>query len=243
MLKKTLLSSGIVLATLALSACNEKEPVSVKKLDTAEHSVQYSHKDGEITSAKIEKTLIAEGVHYTVIENPIDRPSNEVLEFFWYGCSHCLSAEPHVKSWEKEANILGKYKLNAVHSNLNENWMFDSFVFYSLNSLGKEKEVHSAYFKARQDGTINSDQSVAAFFESYGVTMDQMKQEMERPEVIEYINKMQAIEVQAKSGGTPSFIVGGKYMVKLQGMDDFGGWSGLGEILNQLAEKSVTEAK
>jgi thiol:disulfide interchange protein DsbA len=138
---------------------------------------------------------------------------------------------------------LGKYKLTAVHSNLNDDWAFDSFVFYSLNSLGKEKEVHSAYFKARQDGTIGSDESVAAFFKSYGVTIEQMQKEMEKPELIGVINEMLAREIQVKSKGTPSFIVGGKYMVKLEGLGDFGGWSGLGEILNQLAEKSINESQ
>ena len=47
---------------------------------------------------------VVEGKDYTVLSNP--QPTSgkniEVLEFFFYGCSHCYNLHPYLDEWEKE---------------------------------------------------------------------------------------------------------------------------------------------
>ena len=45
------------------------------------------------------------GKDYTVVQNPgkISVPGKiEVREFFWYGCPHCFTLEPHMQTWLKK---------------------------------------------------------------------------------------------------------------------------------------------
>ena len=45
------------------------------------------------------------GQDYQVLANPVkvEKPGKiEVREFFWYGCGHCYSLEPHMQSWLKK---------------------------------------------------------------------------------------------------------------------------------------------
>ena len=46
------------------------------------------------------------GTHYTELRAPVNTPDDskiEVLEAFWYGCSHCFRFEPLVADWESKA--------------------------------------------------------------------------------------------------------------------------------------------
>jgi thiol:disulfide interchange protein DsbA len=52
--------------------------------------------------AHAEQPAFKEGLQYTLIEPaPPTREGDEVevIEFFWYGCPHCNSLEPYIKSW------------------------------------------------------------------------------------------------------------------------------------------------
>ena len=43
------------------------------------------------------------GTHYQEIANPVntnDSSKVEVIEAFWYGCSHCFRFEPLIADWE-----------------------------------------------------------------------------------------------------------------------------------------------
>lgn len=45
------------------------------------------------------------GKDYTVVQNPgkVSVPGKiEVREFFWYGCPHCFTLEPHMQAWLKK---------------------------------------------------------------------------------------------------------------------------------------------
>ena len=47
-----------------------------------------------------------EGKHYVRIDPVVpplasDEAKHEVVELFWYGCSHCYDFEPHIKKWKE----------------------------------------------------------------------------------------------------------------------------------------------
>ena len=46
------------------------------------------------------------GTHYQELANPVntkDSAKVEVIEAFWYGCSHCFRFEPLIVNWEENA--------------------------------------------------------------------------------------------------------------------------------------------
>ena len=48
------------------------------------------------------------GTHYTELRAPVNTPDDskiEVLEAFWYGCSHCFRFEPLVADWGGWMNV------------------------------------------------------------------------------------------------------------------------------------------
>ena len=44
------------------------------------------------------------GVHYEVLSDPVltsDSSKIEVVDLFWYGCSHCYTFKTKLESWQK----------------------------------------------------------------------------------------------------------------------------------------------
>ena len=67
---------------------------------------------------------IVEGKDYTALTKPQPVAGGdkiEVLEFFWYGCPHCYSLHPHLKTWL--ANIPDDVSFQYVPAILRPNWV------------------------------------------------------------------------------------------------------------------------
>ncbi|XQW84178.1 hypothetical protein ACOYR1_13690 [Thalassotalea piscium] len=227
---KNIIAVIIISAFMALSACSEQESNQAKiETQVVETPVE--------TAAN--SFTIQEGIHYTVLQNPINRPANEVLEFFWYGCPHCKDADKYVKTWEKEN--AGVYQLLQAHSQLSQSWMFDASVFYGLKELDLEKKIHTDYFVERQNGSIKKQADLKIFLQKYDININDMIAALKKDSVIDLRASLHKAELQSKTNGVPSFIVGGKYLVNLEGLAEVGSWKGLGSVLNQLAAKSINE--
>jgi thiol:disulfide interchange protein DsbA len=68
----------------------------------------------------------------------------EVVEVFWYACSHCYALDPFIESWRKTKPAYIEFKRvpvtwQAVHQS-------HAKLFYTLEALGKEESLHSAVF-------------------------------------------------------------------------------------------------
>src|SRR5450432_1596992 len=73
----------------------------------------------------------------------------EVVEVFWYGCSHCYALDPFIESWRKTKPAYIEFKRvpvtwQAVHQS-------HAKLFYTLEALGKEEALHSAVFAEMHD--------------------------------------------------------------------------------------------
>ena len=75
----------------------------------------------------------------------------DVVEFFWYGCSHCLRLETSLRSQsfhEQVANttIDGQVQYKAsfarVPAAFNDEWTLDARLFYALDGLGMDGDGH-----------------------------------------------------------------------------------------------------
>lgn len=217
MLKKLLLTAAVLIGSISLTGCgSEKQEVAAS---------------GTIA--------IKEGVHYQVLEKTFDAPKNQVLEFFWYGCPHCFSAEKVVKPWAEQTK--NKYQFVKRHSHLNNSWMFDAFIYYGLNALGIEETVGYEYFVKRQNGGFEDEEAINDWLITQGTSRKELNNAAADPKTIELRDQMVLIEQSIDAGGVPAFVVAGKYKVLLSGLQDFGGWPGLTTVLEQLLDKAEKE--
>ena len=90
-----------------------------------------------------------DGVNYTrlVPAQPTAVPAGqvEVLEFFWYACPHCYALDPLVESWRKTKPPYITF--SRVPVMWGEGHRSLARLFYTLESMGKLDELHTAIFK------------------------------------------------------------------------------------------------
>ncbi len=90
-----------------------------------------------------------EGAEFTRIDppQPGDDPSKiEVVEFFWYSCPHCNTFEPDLEAWLSKlpADVVAK----RVPVQFNASFEPQQRLFYTLEAMGKLKEMHAKVFDA-----------------------------------------------------------------------------------------------
>jgi thiol:disulfide interchange protein DsbA len=159
----------------------------------------------------------------------------EVLEFFFYGCSHCFHLHPHLSAWEK--TMPKDVELTYVPTIFRDSWEPMARTFYALESLGQLHEMHDALYKAWNvdNKTLNDEAAVLDLLAPRGV---------DRAKFSAAYNSfsMQSKVVRAKQmirsysiSGTPTLVVDGKYMISgLQPADAI-------RVLNEVIEMARKE--
>lgn len=137
----------------------------------------------------------------------------EVLEFFFYGCSHCFHLHPTLSAWEK--TMPKDVELVYVPTIFRDSWEPMARTFYALESLGQLHQLHDALYQAWNVNNVDlSDEAkILAFVAPRGV---------DRAKFSAAYNSfsMQSKVVRAKQmirsygiNGTPTLVVDGKYLI------------------------------
>ena len=90
------------------------------------------------------------GTDYLVLDKPAPveaaRGKIEVVEFFWYSCSHCNAFEPALNAWAK---ILPKdVALRRVPVAFRDDFVPQQRLYYALEALGLLAKLHAQVFAA-----------------------------------------------------------------------------------------------
>ncbi len=99
-------------------------------------------------SAQVKPPLA--GTDYLVVEKPagVEAPAGkvEVVEFFWYSCSHCNAFEPALEGWIKRApkDIV----VRRVPVAFQESFVPQQRLFYTLEAMGLLDKLHGKVFAA-----------------------------------------------------------------------------------------------
>ena len=144
---------------------------------------------------------------------PTSAKKIEVLEFFFYGCSHCFDLHKPLSMWEK--TMPKDVELTYVPTIFRDSWEPMARTFYTLESLGQLHQLHDALYKAwNVDNNALSDEAkILDFVAPRGV---------DRAKFSAAYNSfsMQSKVVRAKQmirsygiSGTPTLIVDGKYLI------------------------------
>lgn len=164
--------------------------------------------------AQIEKYVA--GSHYTELAAPVntnDSSKVEVLEAFWYGCSHCFRFEPLIANWEATAGEdVDFVRFPAMWNALME---IHAQVYYTAEAMDALDTVHEPVFNAIniEGNRLQNENQIGALFAKYGISEEDFSKAFNsftvRTKVNQAKQRMQAYEIRS----TPNMIVNGKYLV------------------------------
>lgn len=164
--------------------------------------------------AQIERFVA--GTHYTELAAPVntnDSSKVEVLEVFWYGCSHCFRFEPLIANWEATmSDDVDFGRFPAMWNGLME---VHAQVYYTAEAMDALDVVHEHVFNAIniEGNRLQNEGQIGALFAKYGINEDEFAKSFNsfsvRTKVNQAKQRMQAYEIRS----TPNMIVNGKYLV------------------------------
>lgn len=158
---------------------------------------------------------IVEGKDYTVLTNPQptqDANKIEVLEFFWYGCPHCYSLHPHLKTWL--INIPGDVSFRYVPGILRANWVAAAKIYYAIEAMGIADVLHDKAYDAmhRDKIDLNNESVLFDWIEKQGIDRKKFETTYKSFGVQNQVARSTQMTRQYQLNGVPALVVNGKYL-------------------------------
>jgi thiol:disulfide interchange protein DsbA len=146
---------------------------------------------------------------------PTDDPTKiEVMEIFWYGCSHCFHMEKPLHTWLK--NKRSDITFKRMPGIPNKSWAPMAQTFFTMEALGLTEKLHGKLFTA-----IHKAKSLNPTNQKAALTWLTNNSGLDRSKVEETFNSFtvntqmkRAVQIFKSSGatGVPSLVVDGKYI-------------------------------
>lgn len=169
----------------------------------------------------------------------------EVLEIFWYGCSHCYNFEPHIKEWLQ--NKPDGVEFRRMPGIFRKNWVPHAKAYYTAEKLGVLDKIHGPLFDAihKEKKKIYDDDAIKKFFIKQGINKKDFTKVYESEEINikakqaflagqQYKTRTANGKVVPALQGVPSIIVNGKYIVS---GSTAGSFENVLKITNSLVDK------
>jgi len=140
----------------------------------------------------------------------------EVVELFWYGCSHCYRMEPALKKWlaNKPANV----HFVRMPAQLNKGWEIHAGAYFVAEALGIVDKVHEPIFKAihanrkpHSKPKLMKVDELAAFFLKFGVSREKFMKIYNSFSTRNKLAHARGMGQRYGARSVPTFIVNGKY--------------------------------
>jgi protein dithiol oxidoreductase (disulfide-forming) len=151
---------------------------------------------------------------YTQLKPPVHTESKkiEVLEFFWYGCSHCFAFEPALEAWVKKLPTDVIFKRVPVA--FNASFAIHQRLYYALEALDKVEALHGQVFKAMHvdKNRLEKDEEVIALMVKNGLDKQQFTDAFVSFSTSAKANQATRMAGSYKIEGVPSLAVQGRYV-------------------------------
>lgn len=156
------------------------------------------------------------GKDYTLVNPPQATSSGkkiEVLEFFFYGCSHCFKLHPFLSAWEKKKPK--DVELVYVPTIFNTGWESMARTFYALESLGQQKRLDEDLYTAWNVNNMDLSDAAKAteFVVQHGVDRKQFSDAYNAFSTESKLMRSKQMSQSYGLRGTPTLIVDGKYLI------------------------------
>ena len=167
----------------------------------------------------ISGTALAEaelGKDYSLLNppQPTSTKKIEVLEFFFYGCSHCFHLHPLLSGWEK--TMPKDVELVFVPTVFRDSWEPMANTYYALESMGKQQQLHDALYRAwnEQNMALVDEDTIADFVAKHGVDRAKFTAAYNSFAVQSKVTRAKQMIRSYGINGTPTLVVEGKYVIE-----------------------------
>ena len=157
-----------------------------------------------------------EGVHYEMLPEAVstsDPTRIEVVEVFWYGCSHCYSFESNINPWSRVlADDVNFQRVPAVwHATMG----LHAKAYYTAKALKVLDKLHAAIFEAMnlKKQKLENQEDIAKIFVENGVSLERFNKVFNSKGIEMAVDLAMKKQERYRTQGTPEVIVNGKYRV------------------------------
>lgn len=138
----------------------------------------------------------------------------EVMEIFWYGCSHCYSMEAPLSAWVKK--LPSDVYFKRVPGLPNPSWAPMAKAFYAMETLGVGEKLHTKLFEAiHKTKSLNpTDEKATIEWVTAQSGLDKSKVEgaFKSFTINTSLNRAAIIFRNSGATGVPSLVIDGKYI-------------------------------
>jgi thiol:disulfide interchange protein DsbA len=140
----------------------------------------------------------------------------EVIEYFWYGCPHCYTLEPHIEAWLK--SLPPDVEFRRVPAVFSQRWGHDAAIYYTLEALGLLEKLHRPLFDAIHKNNLRTDNepALSEWLQKHGVDPKKFMDTMKSFGVQSKTRRAVQQTIAYKIDGTPAMAVAGRYTVSAE---------------------------
>jgi thiol:disulfide interchange protein DsbA len=137
----------------------------------------------------------------------------EVLEFFFYGCSHCFHLHPNLSAWEKK--MPKDVELQLVPTIFRDSWEPMARTFYALEAMGQQRRLHDDLFSAWNvtNTDLTDEAKILDFVAKRGVDRANFSAAYNSFTMSSKVARSNQMVRDYGIRGTPTVIVDGKYVI------------------------------
>ena len=186
------------------------------------------------------------GKDYLVLDKaqPVAVPGKlEVIEFFWYGCSHCYSVEPFVESWEKKLPSDVNFRRVHVAWPGRTDIAAHAKIFLGLEATGQLPKYQKSVFDAIQRDRLElrNEDVLKTWLKKQNIDQARFMSGYNAFSTNANLIKLQKLAQDYKVEGVPVFFVNGKYMTSpsMLGRED----DSVMRVINELLDKERAATK
>jgi protein-disulfide isomerase len=205
---------------LVLEAIRENPQIVLEAVEILRQQDAEAQAQAQVNILTDQRDLIENDPNAPVLGNPDGDVT--VVEFFDYNCPYCRRAMPVVQELlELDPNVRLVYREWPI---LGEGSVFAARAALASRNQGKYEEFHWAMMG--MNGRAE-EASVLRIAREIGLDIDQLKADMDAPEVDEHIETTMRLTQALGFSGTPSFVIGENLVP---------GLVGVGELLDLVEE-------
>ncbi len=137
----------------------------------------------------------------------------EVLEFFFYGCSHCFHLHPKLVEWEK--TIPKDVELIYVPTIYRDSMEPLARTYYALESMGQDRQLHDALYRAMNVDSVDlhDEATIGDFVATKGVDRAKFSAAYNSFSMQSRVTRAKQMIRSYGITGTPTLVVDGKYLI------------------------------
>jgi thiol:disulfide interchange protein DsbA len=158
------------------------------------------------------------GTDYLVLDKraPVEAPAGkiEVVEFFWYSCSHCNAFEASFDAWRKRAPKDVVVRRVPIAFQATDDFVQQQRLFYALDAMGLVDKLHAKVFAAihveKQD--LRQGAAIAGWVAKQGVDKAKFLEQFNSFAVSTKAARATQLQNAYLIDGVPALGVAGRYL-------------------------------